>query len=302
MDIKNVMVPTDFSRPSAMALNFGIALARTLRAKLILIHVLESQPVFEFATESDIAKLREERREAALQQLASLLAPEDEDDLDLKLVLKSGNARTEIAAAVQEYHADIVVLGTRGRSGLGRWFIGSTTDGLLRKLHVPVMTVCHTTSPRAFKRILFATDLSESSNAAFAFALDMARTLQAEILAMHALGGPVLTSGEFGMSIQVEKLAVVEARRRLQLLVMEGNGEGMAEETLIADGPAAAQILKAADESDADLILLAVESKGIIERTLMGTTAERVVREATIPVLSVPVQVEAQREKAEHVT
>jgi nucleotide-binding universal stress UspA family protein len=49
------------------------------------------------------------------------------------------------------------------------------------------------------------------------------------------------------------------------------------------------------------MILLAIESKGIIESTLLGTTAERVVREATIPVLSVPVQVEAQREKAEHV-
>jgi len=162
------------------------------------------------------------------------------------------------------------------------------------------MTVCHTASPRAFKRILFATDLSESSRAAFAFALDMARTLQAEILAMHALGGPMLSAGEFGMSLQVEKQAVEEVRRRLECLVTEGNREGIAVEALIADGPAASQILKAADENDADMILLPIESKGIIERALLGTTAERVVREATMPVLSVPVQVEAQRENAEH--
>ena len=301
MNIKNVMVPTDFSQPSGIALHYGVALARTLRARLTLVHVLEPQPVLEVATEEEIASLERGRREAALQQLAALLAPEDEDDLDLELVLRFGNARKEIAEAVREYHADMVVLGTHGRGRLGRWILGSTTEELLRRLHVPMVTVCHTSSPKPFRRILFATDLLQSSSAAFAFALDMAQTLHAEILAMHALGGPVLTSGEFGMSIQVEKLAVEEVRRRLRLLVEEGDREGIAVKALIADGPAAAQILQAADENDADMILLAIESKGIIERTLLGTTAERVVREATIPVLSVPVQVEAQREKAEHV-
>jgi nucleotide-binding universal stress UspA family protein len=303
MDIKNVMVPVDFSQPSGMVVNYAVAFARVLHAKLTLVHVLEPpQPMLEVDTVGEIAILEVERREEALRKLEEVLVPEDEDDLDLELVLRSGNIQQEIAAAIRECHADIVILGTHGRGFLGRLILGSTTEGLLRRLHVPVMTVCHTTSPKAFKRILFATDLSESSRAAFAFALDVAGVLQTEILAIHAMGGPVL-SGELGTPVQVEKLAVEEVRQRLQLLVTEGSLRGITVQTLIADGSAAEQILRAAHENDADMILLAIESKGLIERALLGTTAEQVVREATVPVLSVPfpVQVETQRENAEHV-
>jgi len=277
-----------------MALDYGVALARILRARLTLLHVLEPPLVLEVATPAEISKIELEHRESALQELGNLLSPEDEDDLNLQTVLKSGNVRKEIAAAVHEYHADIVVMGAHGRGRIGRMILGSTTEGLLRKLEIPVMTVCHTASPRSFKRILFATDLSESSRPVFAFALDMARNLQAEILAMHALGGPVLASGELGMPVEW-KLAADEAQRRLEELVSEGKSEAVVVQTLLVDGSAAPQILKAAQENSADLILLSVDNKGIIERALLGTTAERITREATVPVLSIPVSGKIER-------
>ena len=101
------------------------------------------------------------------------------------------------------------------------------------------------------------------------------------------------------MPVEAERLAVEEVLRRLQVLVTEGRHQGITVHPLVGDGPAAAQILKAADENDADMVLLAIESKGILERALLGTTAEQVVREATVPVLSVPVQVVPQRQNAE---
>ena len=168
-------------------------------------------------------------------------------------------------------------------------YSGSTTEGLLRKLHVPVMTVSHVMAPRRFKRVLFATDLSDSSHPAFTFALDLARKLRGEILALHVMGGPMLAAGEVGMLVEPNELALEEVRRRLRTLATEGEAQGIAVQTSIADGSAATQILQAATENQADLILLAIESKGLIERTLLGTTAERVVREAAIPVLCFPV-------------
>jgi nucleotide-binding universal stress UspA family protein len=299
MDIRNVMVPIDFSQPSRMALDYGVDLARVLRARLTLVHVMEPQPVMEGAMAGEIARDELERREAALQQLGDLVAPEDQDDLDLRTVLKSGNAKKEIATAVNEQHANLVILGTHGRGRLGRLILGSTTEGLLRKLHVPVLTVSHVMAPRRFKRILFATDLSDASHAAFTFALDMARKLRGDVLALHVMGGPMLAAAELGIPTEPNESALEEVRRRLRTLTMEGKAEGVAVQTSIADGVAATQILHAATESQADLILLAIESKGLIERRLLGTTAERVVREATIPVLSVPVSLNAQREKAE---
>jgi nucleotide-binding universal stress UspA family protein len=299
MDIRNVMVPIDFSQPSRMALDYGVDLARVLRARLTLVHVMEPQPVLETATAGEIARIELERREAAFQQLEELVAPEDQDDLDLRIVLKSGNAKMEIAAAVEEQHVDIVVLGTHGRGRLGRFILGSTTEGLLRKLHVPVMTVSRVMFPGSFKRILFATDLSDSSHTAFTLALDMARKLRGDVLALHVMGGPMLAAAEFGTPTELNESALEEVRRRLRTLAIEGKAQGIAVQVSVADGAAATQILRAATENQADLILLAIESKGLIERSLLGTTAERVVREAAIPVLSVPVSLDVQRAKVE---
>ena len=299
MDIRNVMVPIDFSQPSRMALDYGVDLARVFQARLTLVHVMEPQPVLEGASAGEIARIELERREAALQQLGELVAPEDEDDLDLRIVLRSGNAKKEIATAVDDQNVDLVILGTHGRGRLGRLILGSTTEGLLRRLHVPVMTVSHVMAPGRFKRILLATDLSDSSHAAFTFALDMARKLGGDVLALHVMGGPMLAAAELGIPTETNESALEEVRRRLRTLAMEGKAQGVAVETSIADGAAATSIMQAATENQADLILLAIESKGLIERRLLGTTAERVVREAPIPVLAVPVSLNAQREKAE---
>ena len=289
MNIQNIVVPIDFSAPSLMALKYAVELARPLRARLTLLHVLERQLPLNVLTEADLGKIEADHREDAFRRLGTLLAPEDEDDLDVRLVLKVGNPRVEIEAAAEQLHADLVVLGTHGRGRLGRLMLGSVTEGLLRKLHIPVMTTCHLTSPKGFKRILFATDLAESAEAAFTFALGLAKTLKAEIVALHALGGPPLTSGELGFVITTEEDAADEARRKLHALAREGARHGVHVGTLVADGLAANQILNAAKEYDADLILLGIEDKGILERALLGTTAEPVVRTAEVPVLSVPV-------------
>jgi nucleotide-binding universal stress UspA family protein len=293
MEIKNVMLPTDFSEPSRMALHYAVVLARTFRARLTLLHVLEPQPLQEIATD-EIEKIEHKRRENALQQLGTLLAPEDEDDLDLQIVVKSGNARKEIAAAVEQYRADILVLGTHGRSRIGRLIMGSTTEGLLRKLTIPILTVCHALSPQGFKRILFATDLSDSSLGAFKFALRMAAILRAEIIAIHALGGPVLTSGELDMPIQSD--LANEACRRLEVLVKEGKHQGVEVQALVVGDSAAVGILNAAVENLVDLIFLTISKKGIVERALLGTTAERVARDARVPVLFIPVDIETGHE------
>jgi nucleotide-binding universal stress UspA family protein len=301
MVIRNVLVPIDFSQPSKTALDYGVALARLLRARLTLLHVLEPQPALEVATEADIQSIESARRAEAQQKLDDLVAPEDQDDLNVRTAIRSGPARREIAAAAEAEQPDIVLLGTHGRSRLGRFIMGSTTEGLLRKLHIPVMTVGHVTSPGVVQRILFATDLSGYSKDAFVFALDMAGRLRADILALHVMGKPMLAAEEPGMPMQPNEVAREEVRRRLQMLVAEGKQRGITVQTSIADGEAATQILQAAVENQADLILLPIESKGVVERTLLGTTAERVVREAHVPVLSVPVPV-APREKIAQVS
>ena len=299
MNIKNILVPTDFSEPSHIALNYAVYLARKLRAHLTLLHVVEPQPAFEMAV-ATVAVVEQERIEDAALKLEGLLAPEDEDDLDLHNVVRTGIARLEIKEAVEQLHADLVVMGTHGRGGLGRLILGSTAEALLRQLNVPVLTVCHAASPGPVSRILLATDLSDASHRVFNFALDLARTLEAQIVVFHALGGPAMTSGELGIPVDTDQ-AERELSGRLAKLAAEGNRSGVEIQTLITGGLAAPEILKASSEQGADMILLAVDKKGVLERVLLGATAERVIRESQLPVLSIPVRIATHENAAQAV-
>ena len=291
MDIKNVLVPTDFSVPSKAAVNYGVALARKFRARLTLLHVLSPQPLLSEAAELDPG-LEEELGQDALQQLSELVVPEDQDDLDLRTVVKLGGIQKAIINTVKEQDVDLVVLGTHGYGRLGRFVLGSTTEAVLRKLSVPVLTV-RDTRQMNFGRILFATDLSESSLQALDVALDLAQILHSDILAVHTVNRRMLASVEDAVGGELFEQAVRQARQKLSVIVTEGRRRGIEVSTVLTEGDAADQILKSAADVDADLILIGTTRKGVIERTLIGATAERVVREARVPVLCVPTKVPA---------
>jgi nucleotide-binding universal stress UspA family protein len=291
MDIKNVLVPTDFSVPSKAAVNYGVALARKFRARLTLLHVLAPRPMLSEAAALDPG-LEEGLGQDALQHLSELVVPEDQDDLDLRTVIKVDAIHKAIISTIKEQHVDLVVLGTHGHGRLGRWVLGSTTEAVLRKLSIPTLTV-RDTRQMNFGRILFATDLSESSLQALDFALDLADTLRSDIVALHTVNRRTLASVDDAVGGEMRELAIRQARQKLAVIVAEGRHRGIEVSTMLTEGNAAEKILKSAEEVGADLVLIGMTSKGVIERTLIGATAERVVREARVPVLCVPAKVPA---------
>ena len=287
MNIKNVLVPVDFSPPSRLALNYGVSLARKFRARLTLLHVVEfgAALIAGFPVEdTDLAKRHSDQ---ALRMLSALVAPEDQDDLDLRIVVKYGDIKDQIAAVIEENHADIAVMGTHGRGLFGRLLIGSVTEGMLRNVSIPILTV-RAIQPLEFSRILFATDCTEPSKRAFDFVLEFARQLQSRVVLLHVLEPVAVTYGGAEMAGYIDRHNAAEIRPELEALVARGAQQKVKVETAIVEGTAAEQILKAADDNDADLLAISVRHKGFVERALLGTTAERVIREASMPVLSVP--------------
>jgi nucleotide-binding universal stress UspA family protein len=295
MRIENILVPVDFAPPSRLALNYGIALARKCRARLTLLHILESGAMLNagFPAASD----EKEHRDQALRMLAALVGPEDQDDLDLRIVLKTGDVQDEIAATIAEHHADMLVMGAHGRGLLGRWLIGSVTQSMLRKVHIPVLTVCHAVKPLTFQRILFATDLSAASKGALGFVFEFARMTRSELVIFHALEPINLTYGGNEMVDYVTESNRKEAQSRLADLAAEARRHAIKVETVLVEGPAAREILKAAESNDVDLILMTIQSKGLIERTFLGATAEHIVRDAHVPVFSIPAGIGAGEEQ-----
>jgi nucleotide-binding universal stress UspA family protein len=287
MNIRNILVPVDFSPPSRLAVNYGVSLARRLRAKLTLMHVVESTPAAEAFSKVTVT-VEKQHREQAVRMLSALVVSEDQDDLDLRIVIRVGDIKDEIAAVIREERADILVMGTHGRGLFGRWIIGSITESILRKTSIPVLTVCRATRPLELNRILFATDLSQSAKQGFDFALELAGRLRSEMVILHAIDQSGLTYGGPEMAAYCSEHDLEQAKAKLAALAAEGATEKVKIETALVEGLAAEEILNTAEKVDADIILIAVHKKGLIERALLGTTAERVIREANVPVLSIP--------------
>jgi nucleotide-binding universal stress UspA family protein len=293
MRITKVLVPVDFSPPSSVAVNHAVLLARRFRAKLTLLHVIEPSTalMYTFPTESEAAG--KQRCERAERMLAAMLGPEDQDDLDLETAVVIGDIPSEIASAVHEQQADMVVMGTHGRGLVGRWLIGSVAQSLLRKIDVPILTVCHATRPLSFKQILFATDFSEGSAKGLDFAMDLAKTLNAGVVVTHVVDKrPVVTyeTPEVAAVFDAEQNRSIEdTRNTFKQIEAEARSRKVKVETILAEGTPADAISRIADENSVDFIVLAVSRKSRMDRILLGTTAEKVIRDANVPVLSVPV-------------
>jgi nucleotide-binding universal stress UspA family protein len=292
MQINRILVPVDFSPPSTLAVNCGIALARKLKAKISLLHVVESPRALLYTFPKEAEKVEAQRKEQADKMLPVLVAPEDQDDLDVHFIVRTGEVEEVVESVLAEEHADAVVMGTHGRGLFGRLFIGSTTQALLRKLGVPVLTVCQVNRPLEFHRILFASDLAFDSERGFEFALEMARTTGASLVVAHVRNEPPLTYETPEVAMMLE-----EERKRTRKLTHDkfegfrarGNAAKVPIECVLRKGEASENIIQMADANEADLIILGLRKRGAVDRAVFGSTAEPVIRGARVPVLSVPI-------------
>jgi nucleotide-binding universal stress UspA family protein len=280
MHIQNVLVPVDFSPASQLAVDFAAAFARTLRAQLTLLHVAESDKSGK--PDAD-----------AKSQLSKMLPLAGTEDLNVQTRLRTGNVEDEICVAVEDESADIVVMGTHHHGLIRRLLAGSVAEDMLRKMPVPLLTLSSFAHPRPLTRILFATDLTDSHLEGFRFALELARALGA-ILIVHYSIEPIPVS--YGGFIPViddptdKKLLAEHARHKLSELESEGARERVVVISEVTEGVASEKILAASEELECGLIVLTIHDKGLLERALLGSTAERIVRNSRVPVLSLPVK------------
>jgi nucleotide-binding universal stress UspA family protein len=279
MRIERVLVPIDFSPASTVAVNCAVVFAREFRASLTLLHVLDSR-----APDGDRAN----------QKLTALVGPEDQDDLNLQTVIKRGSAEENIRSTIREQHADLVVMGTHSRRFLDRLFIGSVTVGVLRHIEVPILTVSQAARPLRFERILFATDLSERSMSAFDSVLDLAQTKKSNVTLLHTLPIAVVPVDALPMGAYVPPDYTEDARAQLDDLVAKGTQRSVKVESVVVEGIPADAILKTAQDKMIDLIVITAEHRSLLERALLGSTTERVIRESDIPVLSIPKEAQAR--------
>jgi nucleotide-binding universal stress UspA family protein len=233
-----------------------------------------------------------ERLTRDLQRMAARVPKDVRVDLR---VHEAERVHQEILAQLVATHADLLVVGTHGRSGFQHLFLGSITEKVVRKAGCPTLVVpprapdVPPDAPVRLTRVLCPVDFSDSSLKAFARARVLAAEADARLTLLHVVDiAPELTDNAMLASIDVDRIrtaAEAEARRRLNELAREA-GPGI--EAVVVSGSARKQVLRRAVEEKSDLIVLGVHGRGALDLSLFGSTTNHVIRGATCPVLIVP--------------
>jgi len=296
LEIRRVLCPVDLSDASRHALEHAGVIARWYGAGITVLHVSPSPLVLEgpllfAASPVSSATTNTAEREKLHAQLDCWVEPLRSAGLTVVVQREEGHSPAErILACAAHLPADLLVMGTHGRSGFERFVLGSVTERVLRKascavLTVPPPAVRAATPP--FKRMLCPVDFSDSSVAALRFALSIAAESDARLTALNVLDLPADEELYDAFDTPEFRLRCEEtARRRLDRLVAGEVREFCSPRTRLSWGKAYRQILEVADEEATDLIVMGVHGRNALDLMLFGSTTNQIVRHATCPVLT----------------
>jgi len=280
--IRSILFATDFSPASDRALKYALVIAARGKSKLLLVHVLPSEAprhLSDFVREFDPHRRETETQVRALKNSGRLA------DVDHSVVVERGEVWEVIAKVIEKNRIDLVVLGTRGRSGIPKLILGSVAEEVLRLAACPVLTIAphvpESKSGQAFRNILLATDYSAGSLNAVPYAFCLAQLFHAKLTFLHAIDSTRLAGAVSSEALQAQE------REELKTLVPRN---AVAEVEFQAEfGPATDVILAVAASKRADLIIMGVHATRALAASthLPWTIAHRVVCHAPCPVLTV---------------
>jgi nucleotide-binding universal stress UspA family protein len=142
--VRRILHPTDFSRASGAAFLKAVALAKESRAQLLLVHVLLPPTPFigdGYISPKTYEELEASARRGAQRELAKVVAKAQKAKARVKAVLLEGVPYDRIARVARSKRADLIVMGTHGRSGLSKFFLGSVAERVIALAPCPVLTV-----------------------------------------------------------------------------------------------------------------------------------------------------------------
>ncbi len=284
--ISNVLFASDFSAESAQAVDCARRLSEEYGTNLYVVHVMDLFP-YALGTDAVAAAKTEEIRRHSDAQMKRLLTVSRFDQNKIKPFLLAGEASIAIERFVSEREIDLIILGSRGDLGVSRLFEGSMAEEIFRTARCPVMVVGPKTRVRTqidmFNRLLFSTDRSLSSRSALPYIEFLLHENPAAMLTLvHFLEEEcpnVYDRHQLRRHLEMELVDMVAPiyRRQIEDIVVESSSpvEGM---------------LKMADGSGADLLVLGVHSGGAFTRAAthgLCPITPRVISEIPCPVVTV---------------
>jgi nucleotide-binding universal stress UspA family protein len=302
--LHRILCPVDFSGSSKLAMDYATALSAWYGARLTALHVCADVPAYELVStvgpvsvppvvmpDVDLGQTRE--------ALDRFVAPAAKRVLVDAVVERTTDARDEILRQARTLKADLLVMGTHGRSGVEHVLLGSITEKVMRWAPCPVLVIPpHAVSPdesapvAVFKRIVCAIDFSPSSRRALDYALSLAQEADARLTLVHAIEFPhALREIVFSTNANVDQLhaaAEAEYLRRLRAMVPPSAKMYCTVATRVTEGKPHREIERVAAADQADLIVMGVQGRGAVNLMVFGSNTNAVIRHARCPVLIVP--------------
>ena len=280
---ENILFATDFSAAAAHAVPFVKKIARHFQSDLVALHV--KPPVVNPMTQpttwqADIVAARvfdKAHRDELLDTFAGI---------NTEVLIEEGEIQSCLQSVIEKHNADLVIIATRGRTGVAKVLLGSVAEEIFRTLPCPVLTVGPHSDPAKanIREILLATDFGSESQSAAAYAVSLAQEYQARLTLLHVV--PERKPGELVSWFDVQE----SSKQLLRKLVPAGAEAWCRPEYLVERGDPAERILDLANLRAVDLIVLGAQpEKGIpgAATHLPIATAHKVVAHANCPVLTV---------------
>jgi nucleotide-binding universal stress UspA family protein len=285
IQLKNILFTTDFSPAAAAALPYAGELAKHYGAKLYALHVRTpvinpmtppaGWPALEKAAEAEERERRETLRNAI-------------PGIEPTVLIEDGDLWSNVKSVVEKKSIDLIVMGTRGLTGVGKLLLGSAAEEIFRDATCPVLTV-GPHSPADPKpggevtRILYATNF-EGPLPAAEYALSLAQEYQAHLTLLHVIEEPKVGD------LVVPQDLIESSKRHLAKIVPLEAELWCVPDFVVERGAVAEKILQVAKDRRADLIVLGIHQAGGVAGAashLPISTAHKVVSHATCPVLTV---------------
>jgi nucleotide-binding universal stress UspA family protein len=287
-----MLFAADFSENSKEVFRTACLLAVENQTRMIVLHVAEPDWVPEEPVPygQQFAQFRETDRNrsyhsALRHKLRDFYAPKR--PIEVQYQLREGQPSVEILHVAKESGADLIVMGTHGRTGLSWLLAGSVAIAVLRGAQCPVLALRFPEMPRdsnGIRVILHPTDFSVESEGALRVARGLAQAHGARLIILHVAMLQVLMDGTSAAEIDPRFYSdtLEDVRQRV-----DGPDLKYPVETMLRRGYEAELITQTAEEIGCDLIVMGTHGRTGLSRLLMGSVAENVLPKANCPVLVV---------------
>ena len=277
--MKKILVPTDFSKTSLIAVDVAFDIAKKDGADIILLNVVEEATSDSYRISGEWQKANWEDRiftyrllEKAKKQLEKLVMEPRFNAVKITGELRLGNPFHGMNAIIIDRKVDLIVMGTKGHTKMEEMIIGTNTEKVVRRSHCPVLTVHKKPSSSDFKNIVYATGMANDEEV---FSRIVKRTQQLYNSTIHLVR--INTPANFQRDREVKGYMEKFARKLLLKNYTINVYNDISEE----EG-----IINFADSINADLIAMATHGRTGLAHMMAGSVAENVVGHSGRPVLT----------------